>query len=81
MTHEARRGLRTAISITHMVAQLIMIFLVFEQGTVLKMIDGKEIPHAEIRLLQYICITLALFAINYSASKMLSHSHSSYDKG
>jgi len=80
MTREARRGFRTAASVIHIVSQLIVIYLVIEQGAVLALASGGDIPHAQIRLLQYIGVSLALNALNYSVMKLLSHSHSSYDK-
>jgi hypothetical protein len=78
MTHEARRGLRTAIGVAHILGQLILLYLAAEKEAALKFIKPDEIPASIHVMVGYLAFMLGLYFIYYTGFKLLSHNSGNY---
>lgn len=81
MKREARRGLRLAIGILHILVQLVLLWYVAEAVSELRFAKQSANLTSIHRLLGYVAMMLGAFFIQYSAMKMLSRTHhTSYEK-
>jgi len=80
MQREARRMTRTAVSLTHILIQLVLFWLVLEESSNIKGASTGDPMKAVVFILVYLAGMLGVFFIKYSAMKLLSHTHSGGDR-
>ncbi len=75
MSREARHALRTVISIIHIIIQVVLFLFVVELGAEARL-GSKATEIAQLNsLVGYLAMMIAVYAIQYSAMKLLEKSH------
>jgi len=78
MTREARRGLRASINIIHIAVQAILMWIIMETHADAKAATEGELIRATMFTVQMIGMMIGAFCISWTATKMLSHTHSEH---